>query len=136
MKNKTYFLGRPFLFKLFAFSFLLISVTGWLRLYQSIYQWQWLVKYAVQPGPFYTAIYGLIVGGLMLACLLIFWLKTPYAKAFTLGAVLTVVLYSWFDYLVLSKTSLAFTDLWFRAFISIIYCLVVYLYLRFYKQFK
>lgn len=136
MKNKSYFLGRPFLFKLFALSFLLISVTGWLRLYQSIYQWQWLVKYAVQPGPLYTAIYGLIVGGLMLACLFIFWQKKPYVKTFTLAAVLTVVLYGWCDYLVLSKTSLAFTDLWFRVFVSIIYCLVVYLYLRFSKQFK
>ena len=49
---------RPFLFKVLALTLLIISITGWLRFTQSLYQWQFLVEYKIQPGPLYIAISG------------------------------------------------------------------------------
>lgn len=136
MSNKTILSGRPFLFKLLFASLILISVTGWLRFYQSFYQWEWLIRYEIQPGPLYTAIYGLLIGSTGLLTAILFWLKHKLAKLFTQIFITFVIFWWWFDYLVFSKTALAFTDLPFRILLTLTYLSFVYLYLKFSKHIK
>lgn len=132
-KLTSLFLNRPFLFKLLFASLMLISLSGWLRLYQSIYQWDWLVRYQVSPGPLYSAIYGSVVGisGLVIAFL--FWINPKSSKKLTQAYICVILLIGWLDYLVFSNTSLAFADIHFRIVISIGYLIFIFSYLKFSK---
>lgn len=134
MRNKTILSGRPFLFKLLFASLIFISITGWLRLYQSFYQWEWLIRYEIRPGPLYTAIYGFLIGSAGLLNAILFWIKHKLTKRFTQIFITLVFFWWWFDYLVFSKTVLAFTDLSFRILLTLTYLSFVYLYLRFSKH--
>lgn len=134
MNKQPLYGGRPFLFKLFFASLILIAITGWLRLYQSIYQWDWLLRYEITPGPLYTAIYGFIIGVAGLLNAIFFWLKVRFVKKFTLINILFVFGWWWFDYLVFSKTALAFTDLPFRLLLTLTYLSFVFGYLIFSKH--
>ncbi len=134
MLNKTPRSGRPFLFKLLAASLVLISISGWLRLYQSVYQWEWLLRYEIQPGPAYTAVYGFGIGVSALVNAVFFWQKHPLAKRFTQLNIAFIISWWWFDYLVFSKTALAFTNFPFRILLTLIYLSFVYLYLKFSKH--
>jgi hypothetical protein len=134
MNPKTPLAGRPFLFKLLAGSLVLIALTGWLRLYQSFYQWEWLIRYEIRPGPVYTAIYGALIGLTASTNAILFWIKHKFAKRVIQISIPAILFWWWLDYLFFSKTALAFTNLPFRILLTITYLCFVYLYLRYSKH--
>lgn len=121
---------RSFWLKFLAFTLLILSLTGWLRLYQSFYQWQWLVELGVNPGPLYTAVSGAVSGlaaGVGAAAL---WLHLSWSKRYIQICVLVLMAASWLEYLLFTRTDAGFADLPFRLISSILYLGFVYLYLQ------
>lgn len=134
MTEKALKPGRPFLFKILFFSLVLIALSGWMRVSASIYQWNYLLKYQVKPGPGYSLFYGLMMGLFFTAAALLFWLKHKSAKRFLQIGIPLFFAWWWLDYLLFSKTTVVYTDLPFRIFTTIISLSFVYLYLRFSKH--
>ena len=122
---------RPFLFKILALSMLMISLAGWMRLIQSIYQWQTLKTYNIMPGPTYTAISGGLVGLIAGASAVILWLRLPQAKIIVRISVVTLLSGWWLDYLLFTRNSTAFANLPFRIAVTLIYLLFVFIYLQY-----
>lgn len=122
---------RPFLFKVLALSLLMISLAGWMRLAQSIYQWQTLIAYNIKPGPIYTAISGGLVGLIAGSSAVIFWLRLPWAKIIVQISVVTLIGGWWLDYLLFTRNSTAFANLPFRIAATLIYLIFVFIYLQY-----
>jgi hypothetical protein len=122
---------RPFLFKKLALSLFMISLAGWMRLIQSIYQWQTLVTYNIMPGPIYTAISGGLVGLIAGSSAVILWLRLSPAKIIVQISVLTLIFGWWSDYLLFTRNSTAFANLPFRIAVTLIYLVFVFIYLRY-----
>ena len=127
MKNKK----RPFWYKFLIVSLLVISLAGWLRLYQSIYQWHWLLAYGVKPGSVYTAICGALSGLAAVAGALVLWLRLPWSKRYVQICVGILTLADWLEYLLFTHSSAGFTNLPFRLLVTLLYLSFVYLYLHF-----
>jgi len=132
-KQNINFFKRPFLYKILFISLILISLNGWLRLYQSIYQWDWLVRYQVTPGPLYSAILGTIIGFAGISAAVLFWTDPKTSKNLTQIIICAILLIWWMDYLVFNRTTLAYADLHFRVVISIGYLIFVFMYFKFSK---
>jgi hypothetical protein len=122
---------RPFLFKVLAFSLLLISLTGWLRFTQSLYQWQFLVAYGIQPGPLYIAISGCIIGLTAGLGLVVFWLRIPWSKLYIQISLILLTIGWWSDYLLFTQNNNAFSNLPFRLVGNFIYLGFVFLYIQY-----
>ena len=122
---------RPFLFKMLALSLLMISLAGWMRLIQSIYQWQTLVTYNIMPGPIYTAISGGLVGLIAITSTVIFWLRLSRAKIIVQISVAILISGWWLDYLLFTRNSTAFANLPFRIAVTLIYLVFVFIYLQY-----
>ena len=122
---------RPFLFKILALSLLMISLAGWMRLIQSIYQWQTLETYNIMPGPIYTAISGGLVGLIAGSSAVFLWLRLPGAKIIVQISVVTLVSGWWLDYLLFTHNSTAFANLPFRIAATLIYLVFVFIYLQY-----
>ena len=120
-----------FYFKMLALSLLMISLAGWMRLIQSIYQWQTLVTYNIMPGPIYTAISGGLVGLIAGTSAVILWLRLPRAKIIVRISVLTLISGWWSDYLLFTRNSTAFANLPFRIAVTLIYLVFVFIYLQY-----
>lgn len=121
---------RPFLFKLLSLLLLIFAVMGWLRFSQSIYQWQYLVAYKVNPGPLYTLISGLLIGISMSIALFAFWMRKPWSKQFLQITVAIIFTGWWLDYLILTRNSSAFTNWPFRLAGSLVVLGFIYGYLQ------
>src|SRR5664279_2146441 len=89
--------GRSFLLIVLVFGLLFLSLTGWLRLYLSIQDWQLLVSLGLFPGPLYLAVYGVVVGLFGAAAALSLWLRRLWApRAVRIGALAAAAWY-WLD---------------------------------------
>ncbi len=122
---------RPFLFKVLAFTLLIISLTGWLRLTQSLYQWQYLMKYEILPGPLYIAISGCLIGLVAGLGVVAFWLRLQWAKTYLQVSLVLLTVGWWLDYVLFTHNSTAFTSLPFRVVITIVYLGFIFLYLQY-----
>lgn len=112
---------RPFLLKLIIFSLALIAIMGWLRVYQSIYQWEFLVEYAIKPGPWYSLITGALVGILASIAVVSAWFQWDWSGKFVQISLLVITIGWWLDYLIFSRSSIAFYNLPFRIVATVIY---------------
>ena len=121
MNNKK----RPFLYKIIIFSLLIIAVMGWLRVYQSLYQWDWLIKYDVFPGPWYSLITGGIIGVIAMLGVVVGWLRLNWSAQYIQIIVVLLSLGWWLDYLLFSQSSIAFYNLPFRIVANFLYLIFV-----------
>ncbi|HZK62260.1 MAG TPA: hypothetical protein VFC41_09285 [Anaerovoracaceae bacterium] len=122
---------RPFFFKMLVLSLLIISLAGWMRLIQSIYQWQNLVAYNIKPGPLYTTISGLIIGLIASTSAVVLWLRLSRAKIIVQITVVTLISGWWLDYLLFTHSSTAFANLPFHIAVTVIYLVFVFIYLQY-----
>jgi hypothetical protein len=116
---------RPFLYKIIIFSLLIIAVMGWLRVYQSIYQWEWLIRYAVFPGPWYSLITGVLIGVIATLGVVVGWLRLNWSAKYIQIIVVLLSLGWWLDYLLFSQSSIAFYNLPFRIVVNLLYLIFV-----------
>jgi len=116
---------RPFLYKIIIFSLLIIAVMGWLRVYQSLYQWDWLIKYDVFPGPWYSLITGGIIGVIAMLGVVVGWLRLNWSAQYIQIIVVLLSLGWWLDYLLFSQSSIAFYNLPFRIVVNFLYLIFV-----------
>ncbi len=112
---------RPFLLKLLTFSLALMAVMGWLRVYQSIYQWEILLRFGVHPGPWYSLISGVIIGLIATIAALAAWLQLPETRMVVQISVAILVVGWWLDYLIFSQNKIAFYNLPFRIVATLVY---------------
>ena len=112
---------RPFLLKLIILSLAIIAVMGWLRVYQSIYQWETLLRFGVQPGPWYSLISGAVIGVVSTIAALSTWLRFAWSQKYVQISIVILAAGWWLDYLIFSKSSIAFYNLPFRMVATSIY---------------
>jgi type III secretory pathway component EscS len=112
---------RPFLLKLIILSLAIIAVMGWLRVYQSIYQWETLLRVGVQPGPWYSLISGAVIGVVSTIAALSTWLRFAWSQKYVQISIVILVAGWWLDYLIFSRSSIAFYNLPFRMVATSIY---------------
>jgi hypothetical protein len=104
---------------------LIIAVMGWLRVYQSLYQWDWLIKYDVFPGPWYSLITGGIIGVIAMLGVVVGWLRLNWSAQYIQIIVVLLSLGWWLDYLLFSQSSIAFYNLPFRIVVNFLYLIFV-----------
>lgn len=121
MKQKK----RPFLYKLIIISMAVIAIMGWLRVYQSLYQWEWLLKYEVFPGPWYSLITGILIGLLATIGVVAGWIRLRWSALYIQVSLVVLSLGWWLDYLLFSKSSIAFFNLPFRIVMNLLYLIFV-----------
>jgi type III secretory pathway component EscS len=112
---------RPFLLKLIILSLAIIAVMGWLRVYQSIYQWETLLRFGVQPGPWYSLISGAVIGVVSTIAALSTWLRFAWSQKYVQISIVILAAGWWLDYLIFSQSSIAFYNLPFRMVATSIY---------------
>jgi type III secretory pathway component EscS len=112
---------RPFLLKLIILSLAIIAVMGWLRVYQSIYQWETLLRFGVRPGPWYSLISGAVIGVVSTIAALSTWLRFAWSQKYVQISIVILAAGWWLDYLIFSRSSIAFYNLPFRILATSIY---------------
>lgn len=123
---------RPFLFKLLSLILLFMAAYGWLRFGQSIYQWQYLLEFGVQPAPLYILLSGLIIGIGLTIALVAYWFHFAWAQRYVQISAGAAALYWWLDYLLLTSNQTAFSNWVFRLAASIVVLGFIYGYLHLY----
>jgi hypothetical protein len=94
---------------------------GWLRVYQSIYQWETLLRFGVQPGPWYSLISGAVIGVVSTIAALSTWLRFAWSQKYVQISIVILAAGWWLDYLIFSRSSIAFYNLPFRMVATSIY---------------
>jgi hypothetical protein len=94
----------PFYLHVLTAGLLFLSIWGWLRLQQSIYEQGWMDLIAVQVSPVYTAITGAVCGAAGLASAFGLWLRQRWAVTVTVITVSSFSLWYWLDRILLSKS--------------------------------
>ncbi|MDO9088198.1 MAG: hypothetical protein Q7U53_18470 [Anaerolineaceae bacterium] len=125
---------RPFFLKLIVFSQVIIAVMGWLRVYQSLYQWDTLLQFEVRPGPWYSLLSGGLIGVLLMIGAVSLWLRLKWSQKYVQVSLLILSLGWWLDYLIFSQSSIAFYNLPFRIFANGIYLVFVFGYFHLIKN--
>jgi hypothetical protein len=115
--------GRPFLLIVLVLGLLFFSLTGWLRLYLTIQDWQLLSSLGIFPGPLYHAVYGAIVGLYGAAAALGLWLRRPWApRAVQIGGLAAAAWY-WLDRILFTQSASSWTNWPFSAGVTVL-CLL------------
>ena len=117
---------RPFLLKLITYSLVIIAVIGWLRFYQSIFQWETLLRFGVQPGPWYSLVSGGLIGIAAGIGAVSSWFQLRWSRDYVRVSLAVLTLGWWMDYLIFSQSSIAFYNLPFRILGNAIYLCFVY----------
>ncbi len=112
---------RPFLLKIIIFSLVVIAMMGWLLVYQSIYQWGYLLMFNVYPGPWYSLISGVCSGVLATLGAIATWLRLPWSSRYVQISLLVIIVGWWLDYILFTQNKTAFYNLPFRIFATLIY---------------
>jgi len=88
---------RPWWLKLIAFGLLILSLTGWLRLGQTIARWDSLLEAGIQPGPLYLAVSGFLIGLGALTGGVAVWRRSRSAPRLALLMLVVWVVWLWVD---------------------------------------
>jgi hypothetical protein len=124
--NKNRQPGRSLLLIVLVVGLLFFSLTGWLRLYLSIQDWQLLVSLGLFPGPLYLALYGALVGLFGAGAALSLWLRRPWAPRAVRIGVLAAAAWYWLDRLLFTQSLSSWTNWPFSAGITLICLLFVF----------
>jgi hypothetical protein len=97
--------------RLLVFGFAVLSLSGWLRLQQSLVSWAWLEGGGLTPGPLSLAVTGAVIGlgGLLPAVGL--GLRRSWAPAAARLAAVLYGLWYWADRLLLGQNQYTLTGL-------------------------
>jgi len=119
--------GRSFWLIVLVLGFLFFSLTGWLRLYLSIQDWQLLTGIGLFPGPLYLAIYGIITGlfGAVVAASL--WLRLPWAPTVARTGTLAAAAWYWLDRLLFTQSASSWTNWPFSVGLTVVCVMFVFL---------
>jgi len=132
--KKTRQPGRSFPLIVLVLSFLLFSLTGWSRLYLSIFDWQLLISLGLFPGPLYLAIYGMITGLFGAVAAVSLWLGQPWAPRIAWTGGLVAAAWYWFDRLLFTQSASSWTNWPFSAGMTVACLLFVFLVLAAQRQ--
>lgn len=125
---------RPFLFKLIIFLLGIIAIMGWLRVVQSVFQWELLLKYEVSPGPWYSLFTGILIGLVATIGVIVGWLRLSWSALYIQVSLALLSIGWWVDYLAFSKSSIAFYNLPFRIVMNLIVLIYVFGYFFLIKE--
>jgi hypothetical protein len=118
--------GRPFLSIVLILGLVFFSLTGWLRLYLSVQDWQLLTSLGLFPGPLYLAVYGAVVGLCGAAGAVSLWLRRPWApRAVRMGALAAAAWY-WLDRFLFTQSASSWTNWPFSAGMTVVCLLFVF----------
>ncbi|MFZ3078457.1 MAG: hypothetical protein WA109_02125 [Bellilinea sp.] len=101
---------RPWWLKLLAFGMLALSLSGWLRLEQSVARWDALSQAGLQPGPLYLAITGALAGLAALAVCTAIWRRSRWTPGLTLAVLVGWIIWLWVDRLWIARSPAALTN--------------------------
>ena len=125
--KKTRQPGRSFLLIVLVLGFLYFSLTGWLRLYLTILDWQLLTSLGLFPGPLYLAIYGTIAGLFGAAAAVSLWRRWPWAPRVARIGALAEAAWYWFDRLLFTQSASSWTNWPFSVGMTVVCLLFVFL---------
>ncbi|MDR3577584.1 MAG: hypothetical protein P4L50_27280 [Anaerolineaceae bacterium] len=103
-----------------AVSLLVLSLFGWLRLQQAVFNWDFLVQLDIHPGPLYLAAGGTLWGVLGLTAAVSLWYRLSWSVMITEVTVLVFAASYWLDRLALSHSAGSQTNLYFAIGLTII----------------
>ncbi len=89
---------------------LVLSLSGWLRLEQSLTRWDDLSQAGLQSGPLYLAITGALVGLAGLVAGIALWRRSRWAPRLTLAVVVGWIIWLWVDRLWIARSPAALTN--------------------------
>lgn len=112
--------------RLLIFAFLALSLAGWLRLQQAIYNWQWLADLGAQPGALYVALGGAVWGAMALLAAALLWIGYPWAGWVGRAAALGLALLYWADRLLFNQSPAGQANWLFMLALTIFCLLYVY----------
>ncbi len=95
---------RPLRLKILVFGLLILAMLGWMRFFESLVRWQEFTATGMQPGPWYTAASGLVIGALALAAAIGIWLPSRWAPWLTRITVVYWLAWTAFDRLVVASS--------------------------------
>jgi hypothetical protein len=101
--------GRSFWLKFLAAGLLVLSVSGWLRMQQSIIDWQYLVEINLQPGPLYLMLTGGMIGLLSIVAAMSVWLRKRWGFVFARIIIIIWQAWNWADRLWIARSDTALT---------------------------
>lgn len=125
---------RPFLYKLIIIFLGIIALMGWLRVYQSIFQWELLLKYDVSPGPWYSLLTGIVIGVVATIGVITGWIRLHWSALYIQACVGLLSIGWWIDYLAFSKSSIALYNLPFRIVMNLLFLIFVFGYFYLEKE--
>ena len=134
--KKTRQPGRSFLLIVLVLGFLFFSLTGWLRLYLAVNDWQLLRSLGIFPGPLYLAIYGTIAGLFGAAAAVNLWLRQPWAPGVARFGTLVAAAWYWLDRLLFTQSASSWTNWPFSVGLTVVCLLFVFLVLTLAEQEK
>jgi hypothetical protein len=120
MTEQTQKTKRSFFLKALVVAFLIQSWMGWLRLIESISNWDLLTSFKVQPSPLYLAVSGGAWGILGLAAALGLWVRWRWAAWAARIIVLLSSAWYWIDRFVLGISPERLTNVPFAAVINLL----------------
>ena len=95
---------RSFWVKLLILLNLIIAMTGWVRLYSVLNQWEWLQYLQIFPPPAYFAITGLLLGIAGLISAVGLWLMRKWGIVVTHLFITLLALWFWADQLLFTRS--------------------------------
>jgi hypothetical protein len=125
---------KTFPYKVLLATLALIATAGFLRMYQTIYQWEYLRLYFVQPGPWYILLTGALVAAGAATGLVGGWLYKKWSAKYIRWMILAITVWWWLDYLLLTRTDVAFYNLPFRILVTFVYLIFVFLALAYQER--
>jgi len=128
--------GRPFLLIVLAGGFLFYALTGWLRLYLAISDWQVLASLGLIPGPLYLAIYGTAAGLFGMAGAVSLWSCQPWAPGLARVGSLVAAAWYWLDRLIFTRSAASWINWPFSTGVTVICLAFVFLILAAPRQEK
>jgi hypothetical protein len=118
--------GRPLLLVVLVLGLVLFSLSGWMRLYLSIQDWQLLASLGMFPGPLYLVVYGAVAGLFGAVAGVSLWLRQPWAPRAVRIGVLAAAAWYWLDRLLFTQSAASWTNWPFSAGITVICLLFVF----------
>jgi hypothetical protein len=111
---------RTLSLKALALGMLVLSLFGWLRLQQAIFEWGFLTQLGIQPGPLYQALGGALWGVLGLCAAVSLWYRLAWTVVTTETTAVVFAASYWLDRLAFSRSASSQTNLFFAIGLTVI----------------